>query len=393
LFARALVIDDGQERVCFVTLDLMATDTSLMILSHALAAGQGFSVPADKVTYTGSHTHSGLGAWMTGTAIQITPTMDLYVPNVQLAIAQAIAHAMVEAEQSMVAAKLGSGHTELAGVTRNRRAKISPYVNSTTVDTTFSLLRVDNAASGAPIATMWGFACHGTCYGADNMKRSADIMGVANKVIETQLGGVALFLQGDAGDVSPAGGQCDNKPMMTGGVTMGNTALQLRSSLATFASGELATASVVHDMGPTSPDWTLAQTANCTTGGPYNICSICAVIDCSLNWPLGQGWVDETLRFNSVRLTLNGKHTAFSTCPFEAITEFGMWVRNDTSALGFDETFFVGYTGYAMYLVTPREWSLVPNGYEAMLTIWGEHEADTVRSIMFDLNKQVAPPS
>tara|TARA_R110002050_G_scaffold35574_1_gene89226 strand:+ start:283 stop:417 length:135 start_codon:yes stop_codon:yes gene_type:complete len=38
---KALVIDDGDERVCFVSLDLMSMDGALAFLAHALARGDG----------------------------------------------------------------------------------------------------------------------------------------------------------------------------------------------------------------------------------------------------------------------------------------------------------------------------------------------------------------
>jgi hypothetical protein len=49
------------------------------------------------------------------------------------------------------------------------------------------LIRVDEF-SGKPMATLWNFAMHGTCYGPDNMKYSGDIMGNVNSIVEKNLG-------------------------------------------------------------------------------------------------------------------------------------------------------------------------------------------------------------
>lgn len=81
------------------------------------------------------------------------------------------------------------------------------------------------------------------------MKASGDILGVANQVIEDNIGGVALFLQADAGDVSPTGESCANAPMLAGGVTMGNAAIVYRGQAQIFSEGTLTPSWTRMDMG------------------------------------------------------------------------------------------------------------------------------------------------
>ena len=50
---------------------------------------------------------------------------------------------------------------------------------------------------------MWNYAIHGTCWGADQLMSNGDIMGGVNSVLETMNSGVAMFINGDAGDISP----------------------------------------------------------------------------------------------------------------------------------------------------------------------------------------------
>ena len=79
VYARALVLDDGQNTtVCFVTFDLMAVDEPMTYLAWLMAAAQGFPVPFERVTFTGSHTHSSFAGWMSQFGIQITPTMYVF---------------------------------------------------------------------------------------------------------------------------------------------------------------------------------------------------------------------------------------------------------------------------------------------------------------------------
>jgi len=63
------------------------------------------------------------------------------------------------------------------------------------------VLRVDDA-EGRPIAVVVNFAAHPTSIPADNLELSADYPGALKAVVEAELGGVALFMQGAAGDLS-----------------------------------------------------------------------------------------------------------------------------------------------------------------------------------------------
>lgn len=52
-------------------------------------------------------------------------------------------------------------------------------------------------------------AIHGICYDAPNMQFCSDVMGSVCDWIEENIGGVAYFINGDAGDVNPG-----NNPLM-----------------------------------------------------------------------------------------------------------------------------------------------------------------------------------
>ena len=59
-----------------------------------------------------------------------------------------------------------------------------------------TLRSVDHCISVFPLTVM---QIHGTCWGPDNMETSSDIMGGACEAIENLIGGVALFINADAG--------------------------------------------------------------------------------------------------------------------------------------------------------------------------------------------------
>jgi hypothetical protein len=71
------------------------------------------------------------------------------------------------------------------------------------VDAEMVVLKIDSDA-GAPIATLWNYAIHGTMLPSFNLRLSADVMGVASREVERTTGAPALFVNGAVGDVSPA---------------------------------------------------------------------------------------------------------------------------------------------------------------------------------------------
>lgn len=50
IFAKALVLDNGKERVCLVTLDAIAMDGAVAKLAHQMAQQKGFSLPLGSPT-------------------------------------------------------------------------------------------------------------------------------------------------------------------------------------------------------------------------------------------------------------------------------------------------------------------------------------------------------
>jgi hypothetical protein len=70
------------------------------------------------------------------------------------------------------------------------------------VDTSVGVLRVDDL-EGDPIATVFRYSCHPVTMGPRSAVASSDFPGVARRVVERSLGGLALFIQGGGGNVNP----------------------------------------------------------------------------------------------------------------------------------------------------------------------------------------------
>jgi len=200
LFAKALVLDDGETRVAIVTLDLGAfsAENTRNVRSYI-----GKRTKIDHVIITTSHTHSA-------------PRATLDFPNraapwIRETEAK-IANAIKEANTKRRPAQIGVGWGEVQEG-HNRRNVLEDgtvemfWGNRDRVPTgpLDYLLGVIHIAGddGDPIATLVNFACHPVVLGPENLQISADYPGVFMRQVEKATGGQCMFLQGAAGDINP----------------------------------------------------------------------------------------------------------------------------------------------------------------------------------------------
>jgi len=389
-WVKCLVIDDGNgERFAFVTMDAIGADGNIEELAYLMASQQGFSVPLEKIVFSGSHTHSGPGALSPEMLWALAPATDVLVPTVQKLYASALAKAMLEAEKALQPAKIDIGMGILIDVTVNRRAP-NPWLRKDTIDPNLGVMRIDTS-DGKPLAILWNFAMHGVCYGPDNMNFSSDIAGATCNAIEELMGGVALFVNGDAGDIDPSGEVCgcsNGECSFSGAKKIASSIQNVAQSLNPTPKATIRSASQVIPFGSTNLNLTLERLKNCTHGGPLDICTICWYLHCDANLHLPESWVEENPRFTALNFLINGKKTAMVTMPGEALVELGWWIRNDTQNMDFDQTFLLGYSNNHLgYFATPNEYEY--GGYESTLTLWGEETAAMVRNACLAVLNQV----
>lgn len=253
------------------------------------------------------------------------------------------------------------------------------------------------------------------------MLMSGDVMGLANTLIEQNIGGISMFVNADAGDVDPAPGTCDPVPNFLASNKIAQAVAQTRSSLQFVSTGlSISSASIIAPFGLTQLNMTLSRIANCTSGGELDICTICRVLDCDLNLHLDNSWVEENPRFSAVRLNVYGKNFVLATMPGEPLYELGLMVKADAAQMGFDDIFIFGYSQNHMgYFCTPAEckfrtpfpsnniplknifkkfqifffffFSDLIGGYESQLTFWGIDTALEVRKNVDIVMNAIAP--
>jgi len=149
----------------------------------------------DAVMVVGSHTHHG----------PVIETESWPSPEEPYArtLEQRIIDAIVEAASAVVPAFVALDQRDVQ-LNRNRHWE----GDDPPLDSGLSTLHVTTSA-GSAIATLVNYAAHPTMLDSEHMEFSADYPGHMMRAVEAETGGVCLFMQGAAGDLSalPAGGR------------------------------------------------------------------------------------------------------------------------------------------------------------------------------------------
>ena len=186
--ARAVVLAVGTERIALVSLDLGRPPTrgSMANIRSQLKDAIGI----DTIFLVASHTHHGpvleLDDW---------PTKEKpYVRTLE----EKIVRVITDANKDLRPARLGVSAHEIP-FNRNRHSKRADKP----VDKEMLVARLDDT-NGKPIAHLVHFAAHPTMLPASLRDFSPDYPGFMTRHVEKELGGVCLFLQGAAGDLTTA---------------------------------------------------------------------------------------------------------------------------------------------------------------------------------------------
>lgn len=204
LYAKVLLLDDGHERLAWVTLDLgrpFGNESMTMIRDRVKR-----SANVTQVCFSASHTHSA-------------PMIHEFYrdgkrPAWEDSALDKISTAIEETAKKLRPASIGVGYGA-ASIGHNRR-KINPDGKATMfwrneskepthpIDSRVGVIRIDGP-NHSPIAVVVNYACHPVIFGPDNLMYSADYPAALANVVEDGFGHdcLCLFLQGAAGDINP----------------------------------------------------------------------------------------------------------------------------------------------------------------------------------------------
>lgn len=201
-YATALVLRDGSQTIAIVDVDSIGFDPEWTgKILDAIVSLTG--IPRPNIRFSCSHTHSGPNTFRIPVITEGRDMILEYLAGLPLQIAGAVWQAMQHLQPVRVGAGQGS-----CDININRRLRLpdgSVVVGRNPggpVDRTVRVVRLDSL-DGRPLATILHYACHPTTIGWQSLHATPDYPGMARRVVEEQLGGHCLFLQGATGDIGP----------------------------------------------------------------------------------------------------------------------------------------------------------------------------------------------
>lgn len=223
LFARALVLDDGEKRVAVVAADLLGFDRAMArSLRERIAEATG--IPASHIMLTCSHTHSGPLIVRT----RIGHADRSYVESLQGKLV-AVVRAAAEDLQPV---RVGAGRAKVyLGVNRRQRTEDNRVVLGTNPEGyAYPYAHILDVAkeNGGPLAMLFTYGAHPVVLGPKNLHISGDYAGMAEREVEENFGGqaVALFALGFAGDVNVEFDKRNFSEVETCGVALARAVLE-----------------------------------------------------------------------------------------------------------------------------------------------------------------------
>lgn len=185
LFARALVLGDGETTVALLVLDLVGM-TNRHIARIRRVVARRLQIPEGAVLVACTHSHASpdlQGLWG-----GVSPEYAAHLRR------QAV-RAALQAAADRREASLQAASVRVKGRTVNRRGW--PHT-----DDTMTVLQARDGGKSA-IATLVNFAAHPTVTQEENALISRDFPGALVDGLESHAGGVALFVNADQGDANP----------------------------------------------------------------------------------------------------------------------------------------------------------------------------------------------
>ncbi|RDL37943.1 uncharacterized protein BP5553_05376 [Venustampulla echinocandica] len=229
LYSRAFIVGDVEhpdDRFVYLVLDTQSGDTAVRygILEGLASLGSAYSVYGQhNVAVTGTHSHSGPGAWLNYLLPQIT-SKGFDKQSYRAIVGGAIL-SIQRAHASLQPGYLTVGSTKVFGANINRslyaylanpEAERTKYNISAeddgSVEKDLTLLKFQRASDGKNIGVLTWLPTHGTSMLGNNTLISGDNKGVAADLFEKSLskthdtapeGFVAGFSQANVGDTSP----------------------------------------------------------------------------------------------------------------------------------------------------------------------------------------------
>jgi len=357
--ARALIIDNGTEKIALVSVDHLGFDHGMVdrIRASASAATQ---ISPNHIFIMSSHTHSGGGAFMEMLPLLANVLAGKFDPKIRAFYEQRTAEAIIEANKTLKPVRIGFGAGEARGISRFR----SSWPPNGPVDPEVGVIRVDSFATGKPLAVLINFAAHPTVLGAENMTFSADFVGYARNALEKMSGGaaMAIFANGAQGTIAPHAFQ-------------GDDAWQRAENVGTILAAE-AFKVMLMIKPQDSVDIKLVRT-------PLSLKIVpTPVFPPAMSYPPGYESEISAISFDN--------RIAFVAIPGELGSMLNFQVKERGKMLGFEKIFLLGLTNDALgYIISEDEYR--HKTYESTISLFGPTFGSFIANESFQLLERLRP--
>jgi neutral ceramidase len=343
--ARALILDNGTEKLAFVSVDHLGFDHGMVERVRAIASAATGLQP-DHIFVMSSHTHAGGGAYL-----EIFPALaGRYDGKIRDLYAERAAQSIITASKAMNPARIAIGAGRAEGISRFR----SSWPPNGPIDPEVGVIRVDSVATGKPLAVLMNFAAHPTVLGQKNFEFSADYVYYARRALEQMIGGdvVAIFANGAQGTVAPRAfqGDTDWERAENVGTILAAEVFKVTLMVKPQATVEIKLARDTFQIKPQPP--------------PSYDTEVCAI------------------SFDN--------RVAFVTIPGELSSLLNFQVKDRGKLLGFEKTFLLGLTNDALgYIITEDEYR--HQTYESSISLFGPAFGSFITNEAFQVLEKLRP--
>jgi len=335
IHAKALVLDNGANRVAIITMDQIGCGLSQK-RAVLRRVGRMLHLSEDSLLLCASHSHSTPGANARSAAAQLA--IGRYDSRVERRLEDDLCRVLTTAAGRLQPARLGCAQVPLPGFVRNRRDQ------DTFTDPLLTLLKIERP--DGKISGLWvNYAAHGTCLPPQNMRVSGDWMGYLQRYLERALPGcVALYSNGAEGDQAPT----RPRPLFARAPA---DPLQ-----ADFAEAR--------DIGQGVAQAALAAARHTPATGHISLAGAALPVHLPTT-PLGM-LIGKSTQVQALGIG----DLALVTVPGEMTAEVGAALKERVRRLGFPRVAIVGLANdHIMYVTSPRQYRA--GGYEAGMTFYG----------------------
>jgi Neutral/alkaline non-lysosomal ceramidase, N-terminal len=357
--ARALIIDNGVEKIAMVSVDHLGFDHGMVERIRAIASEATHILP-DHIFIMSSHTHSGGGAYMEMLPLLANVLAGKFDPKIRAHYEQRTAEAIIAANKALKPARIAFAWGEARGISRFR----STWPPDGPVDPEVGVIRIDAVETGKPMAVLMNFAAHPTVLGPENMTFSADFVGYARTAIERMIGGevMAIFANGAQGTIAPR-------------AFVGDDAWQRAENVGTILAAEVFKATMTVKPRD-SVDIKLVRTPLTLKIVPTS------VFPPMMSYPAAYDSEINAIAFDN--------RFAFVAIPGELGSILNSQVKERGKLLGFEKTFILGLTNDALgYIITEDEYR--HKTYESTISLFGPAFGSFIANESFQLLERLRP--